>query len=205
MGNSKFTMKRTGAAILSCACIVVASVFVYQNIQNDHQEKARENAIAAINAYMDVINPKSSPVRRGTVDQNMNAADELPDLTPDSITVMATTDTYAEVYSSFEKGGTGVDGWLSKAVEMFNDTRAMINGKPVSIQLRKVPSGLAADYISTGKYHLDGYTPANSLWNLVLESGDSRHIFWMNRWLRTGQVFLSADKKPKRWKKNTEL
>jgi len=52
----------------------------------------------------------------------------------------------------------------------FNDARIKIDGKQVSVRLRGIPSGEAADYIISGKYRPDAYTPSNELWGEVIIS-----------------------------------
>ena len=84
--------------------------------------------------------------------------------------VRETTSNYIEIFSSTEKAGSGTDGWLTEVARDFNNARITIDGKQVSVRLRGVPSGEAADYITSGKYRPDAYTPSNGLWGEMIIS-----------------------------------
>jgi Ca-activated chloride channel family protein len=84
--------------------------------------------------------------------------------------VRETTSSYIEIFSSTEKAGSGTDGWLTEVARDFNDAGVKIDGKQVSVRLRGIPSGEAADYITSGKYRPDAYTPSNELWGEIITS-----------------------------------
>jgi Ca-activated chloride channel family protein len=103
------------------------------------------------------------------IPENLNKT--LPDI-DDSYPpqVRETTSSYIEIFSSTEKAGSGTDGWLTEAAGDFNDARIEIDGKQISLRLRAIPSGEAADYIISGKYRPDAYTPSNELWGEIIIS-----------------------------------
>ena len=84
--------------------------------------------------------------------------------------VRETTFNYIEIFSSTEKAGSGTDGWLTEVAKDFNDARIKIDGKQVSVRLRGIPSGVGADYITSGKARPDAYTPSNELWGEMIIS-----------------------------------
>ena len=87
----------------------------------------------------------------------------LPDISKYPPQVEKITSNYIEIFSSPEKAGSGTDGWLTEVAEDFNNAGIKIDGKPVSVRLRAIPSGLGADYITSGKYMPEAYTPSNDL------------------------------------------
>ena len=96
----------------------------------------------------------------------------LPDISKYPPRVEKTTSSYIEIFSSPEKAGTGTDGWLTEVAKDFNNARIRIDGREVSVSLREIPSGLGADYIISGKYRPDAYTPSNELWGeMIVSSG----------------------------------
>lgn len=100
---------------------------------------------------------------------------EPKDILPDIYTnyppqVEKSTSSYIEIFSSTEKAGSGTDGWLTEVARDFNNARIMIDGKQVSVRLRGIPSGEGADYITSGKYLPDAYTPSNELWGKMIIS-----------------------------------
>ena len=90
--------------------------------------------------------------------------DELPEITKYPVAVEGTGDVNIEIFSSGEKAGSNYDAWLIECAEKFNreDIRTE-QGASVGMTVRSMSSGLGADYIRSGKYLPDLYTPSNSL------------------------------------------
>lgn len=98
----------------------------------------------------------------------------LPDISKYPPQVNSSTPNYIEIISSTEKAGSGTDGWLTEVARDFNSARIIIDGKPVSVRLRGIASGLGADYIAYNKYLPDAYTPSNELWGEIIVSRGSK-------------------------------
>ena len=94
----------------------------------------------------------------------------LPDISKYPPQVNSSTSSYIEIFSSTEKAGSGTDGWLTEVARDFNNAKIMIDGKQVSVRLRGIASGQGADYITSGKYLPDAYTPSNELWGEMIVS-----------------------------------
>ncbi|MBQ0064459.1 MAG: VWA domain-containing protein [Firmicutes bacterium] len=59
----------------------------------------------------------------------------------------------------------------------FNREKHTQNGKTLSVSIRSIASGVAVDYMSSGKESPDLYTPSNHLWGeLALEDGIDIHV-----------------------------
>ena len=99
-----------------------------------------------------------------------NLIDSLPDISKYPPQVNSSTSSYIEIFSSTEKAGSGTDGWLTEVARDFNNAKIMIDGKQVSVRLRGIASGQGADYITSGKYLPDAYTPSNELWGEMIIS-----------------------------------
>lgn len=100
----------------------------------------------------------------------------LPDLAeyPLAIDAQDSANTEAaEIFASSDKAGTGVDGIYLELAEKFNQQRRTLsNGKQAAIAVRKMDSGLGAQFIMTGQYVPDGYSPSNAVWaNLANANG----------------------------------
>lgn len=97
-------------------------------------------------------------------------ADELPDIAnyPRSVTGRGTVD--VEIVASTEKAGTGMDGWLNVVAEKFNQAGFMLDTRSVSVSVRPIASGLATEYITSGKYVPAAFSPTNELWAQMLAS-----------------------------------
>lgn len=90
--------------------------------------------------------------------------DELPEIDKYPLSVEGSGDVDIEIFTSGEKAGKDNDSWLIDVASSFNSSDVKTSdGKTVSISVRSVPSGTAADYIISGKYLPDLYTPSNTL------------------------------------------
>ncbi|MFB3765309.1 MAG: substrate-binding domain-containing protein [Methanotrichaceae archaeon] len=92
----------------------------------------------------------------------------LPEISKYPPQVNSSTPSYIEIFSSTEKAGSGTDGWLTEVAKDFNNAAITIDGKQVSVRLRGIPSGQGGDYITSGKYLPDAYTPSNELWGEMI-------------------------------------
>lgn len=103
--------------------------------------------------------------KKGTVSlEDDTLYDELPNIDKYPLAVQGYGDIDIEIFTSGEKAGKDTDNFLIEAAETFNaGGYALENGKTISISVRSVSSGLAADYIRSGKYYPDLYTPSNEL------------------------------------------
>ncbi len=96
---------------------------------------------------------------------DINTAAILPDITEYPLCVIGTGDKNAEIISSPEKAGSGTDGWLIETAQAFNACGFLTEQNEImSVSVRCLPSGLAMDYITSGLYIPDAYTPSNLLW-----------------------------------------
>lgn len=118
---------------------------------------------------------KKTPTK-GTISFNTNNLyDELPEIDKYPLAVEGRGDIDIEIFTSGEKAGKGNDSWLIDVAESFNGSgQKLPNGKTVSMSVRSVPSGTAADYIISNKYLPDIYTPSNTLFGeyAIANDGD---------------------------------
>lgn len=152
--------------------VVFGGLAITRNVGKTDKEISQESANDQLDKLIKYIKPttlepvKSSVEMTNTVDDGS----ELPELDLNDVVVRATTSNYVEIVSSPEKAGSGTDGWMREVVERFNNDNVQINGTSVSIQLRSITSGLAYDYIRTGKYVPDAFSPSNRMWVDMLNS-----------------------------------
>lgn len=117
------------------------------------------------------INPEETELIKGTVElTTTDLAEELPDIDKNPIVLHGNGEVDIEIMSSPEKAGEDYDGWLLEVAERFNADGVTIDGKRVSVSVRSISSGTAADYILSGKHVPAAYTPSNELWGEMLLS-----------------------------------
>ena len=148
---------------------IYAGLMVTADFGKTKKEVTVEDMNNRLEKMYNNVNPKTSQAVASSVDlAQEEEIDELPDIGKYPLTVENTTDTYIEIFSSPEKAGTDLDGWLNVIAKEFNDAKKEIDGKQVSVAIRSLPSGLACDYIISGKYLPDAYTPSSKLWGDIL-------------------------------------
>ena len=168
--------KRIGVALFGGLVVVGALVFgllfLMRNTGKTERAISTEEATASLGDLVRRIDPSTATPVKSSIEysEDNNEANELPELSKDSIVVPASTDAYAEVWASPEKAGQGSDGWMREMAEGFNSSDAQVGGKPASVQLRSMSSGLAVDYIASGKASPAGYSPSNSLFVELLNA-----------------------------------
>lgn len=167
-----------GLIAVSVFALVYFGISVTSNLGKSKTEISAEDADKRLNRiYKDIRVSNAAPVK-GQIDLDpASALDSLPDISKFPLSVDSSTDSFAEIFSSTEKSGTGNDGWLNEVATDFNAANISVDGKPVSVRIRNIASGTAADYIRSGKYVPDAYTPSNELWGeMVKASGISAEL-----------------------------
>lgn len=103
-----------------------------------------------------------------------NLLSMLPDLDeyPMTLDVRETSRVeVVEIFTSSEKAGQGRDGFYLELADAFNNQRYQLdNGKTAAIAIRKMASGLGAQFILSGRYTPDAFSPSNLLWAQMLNA-----------------------------------
>lgn len=164
MGKKRVVIGLVGGLVIISA-LVFGILFFMRNTGKTERTVKVEDAQQMMDNMMREIDPGTAEPIKSSVEytEQDTTAEELPELDTNEVTAPATTDTFAEIWSSPEKAGQGTDGWLREMAEQFNKAGYTVNGKPVSVQIRTMSSGLGVDYIATGKAAPAGYTPSNML------------------------------------------
>jgi Ca-activated chloride channel family protein len=92
----------------------------------------------------------------------------LPDISKYPAQVENSSTDFVEIFSSTEKAGENKDGWLKDTAIAFNALKLKVNGKIISVRIRGIASGMGMDYIDSGKYVPDAFTPSNELWGEMM-------------------------------------
>lgn len=76
-----------------------------------------------------------------------------------------------EIFTSSEKAGKGRDGFYIELANAFNNENVRLsNGKTAVISIRKIASGLGAQFMLAGRYVPDAFSPSNLLWGEMLNA-----------------------------------
>ncbi|MEZ5535741.1 MAG: VWA domain-containing protein [Thiolinea sp.] len=102
----------------------------------------------------------------------------LPDLAEYPISLNARDDNNTEaveIFTSSEKAGQGRDGFYLEMAQLFNQRRMTLeNGKQAKVAIRKIASGLGAQFMLARRYTPDAYSPSNTLWGDMLNANGVR-------------------------------
>ncbi|MBQ8951577.1 MAG: VWA domain-containing protein [Eubacterium sp.] len=128
----------------------------------------------------DKVKVTEATPRKGQVTfESNNLYDELPEIDKYPLAVTGKGSVDIEIFTSGEKAGKDNDSWLIDVANKFNgENHTLSNGMSVSMSVRSVASGTAADYIISGKYVPDLYTPSNTLFGEYAKTnGGSLEIY----------------------------
>ncbi|USB31702.1 VWA domain-containing protein [Paenibacillus sp. YPG26] len=170
--------KKSRFFMISALILIVVFALVYfgikltSNLGKTTTQVASEDASKDLSKLYSGLSIANAEPVKGQIDLNpADVGESLPDISKYPVTVDNSTDNFVEIFSSTEKSGTGVDGWLSEVAAEFNNANISVDGKTASVKLRNIASGTAADYIKSGKYVPDAFTPSNELWGELVKSG----------------------------------
>lgn len=151
--------------------VVYGGVSLTKNLGKSDTQVSEEDASKTMNKLLKKVSYKEVGARKAyVVLESNNLSDTLPSIDKYPVKVENTTDTFVEIFSSSEKAGSGNDAWLLDMANKFNSSSVVVNGKKVSVKIRAISSGEGMDYISSGKYVPDAYTPSNDLWGKMLQA-----------------------------------
>jgi len=139
----------------------------------DSPEKARD-AIAELASEKIKPSFRENQYRANIKLTKTNLLSLLPDLDEYPIVVGHADSAQVEsveIFTSSEKAGTGRDGFYNELAEAFNREQLRLsNGKTAAVSIRKIASGLGAQFMLAGEYVPDAFSPSNFLWADMLRA-----------------------------------
>lgn len=151
--------------------VIYGGIFFTKDLGKSKTEVSTENAMETLNNLYNEIIVNNVEARKDQEGLALASVKEsLPDISKYPAQVENTTDNFVEIFSSTEKAGVEKDGWLNDVAKAFNNSDIKVNGKTVSVRIRGIASGMGMDYIVSGKYVPDAFTPSNELWGEMIKS-----------------------------------
>jgi len=174
MGENNRNLKNIGILVVMALIVfglIYSGLNLTKNIGKSKQVVTTENAMESLNKLYSEITVNPVPARKEQVSiQAASVKDSLPDISKYPPQVDNTTSSFIEVFSSTEKAGDKKDGWLVETAKAFNRANIKLNGESISVRIRGIASGQGMDYIVSGKYHPDAFTPSNELWGEMMKA-----------------------------------
>ncbi len=178
--NKKFLLVSLFVLVL-VFILVYLGVSLSSHLANDVKITDKNKSKILSSFYSDIKITKDKPIK-GQIDLNpADVASELPDISKFEVSVNNSSESYVEIFSSTEKSGKENDGWLNEVAKDFNNANFKINNKLVSVKIRNIASGTATDYIKSGKYLPDAFSPSNELWGEIIKSNGVKTEVVSNR------------------------
>ncbi|MDR1688952.1 MAG: VWA domain-containing protein [Clostridiales bacterium] len=167
-------MKKAMVLLFIGVFVFIAVLAVISLSGNRGKEFTYEEASERITSMMrridvNTVTPYPAQIELGA----RSLAEELPEIDSFSKPVSASGAAAVEIFSSTEKASSKNDNWLVEVAEEFNRQRFQTaSGETMGVTLWSISSGTAVDYIISGKYVPDAFTPSNELWGeMVRYSG----------------------------------
>ncbi len=122
-----------------------------------------DEAIKELNAFnkeipTDEIKPTLDIYNTDSAATTLASIDTFP------ITVYGRGSINIEVAAATEMSSAAPDDWMNVIAERFNESGATVNGKSVSVSVRKITSGEVLTYMTEGDYRPDVYAPSSEAW-----------------------------------------
>lgn len=175
---------------------IYAGISLTKNVGKSEKVITNENAMEVLDKLykgitVNKVQARKAPVSLETTDRK----NSMPDISKYPAQIENTTDSYIEIFSSTEKTGEKNDGWLKEVAQDFNNSNIEVNGNKVSVRVRGLASGTGMDYILTGKYMPDAFTPSNELWGEMLKANGTKASLIEKKLLGNVAGVLTSKKK----------
>ncbi|MBR1930704.1 MAG: VWA domain-containing protein [Lachnospiraceae bacterium] len=103
-------------------------------------------------------------------EDEISEADMLADIDTFPITVQGNGQIDIEIAAATEMSADAPDDWMNIVAKNFNQERYEVDGKTVSVSVRKITSGEVVTYINSGGYRPNLYVPSNAAWGEMLKA-----------------------------------
>ena len=165
-------MKRV-LALLIAAAVLATGCGVRS--KGNESSMSEEDALKELKSLITKVDyaEKSDPVLDIYSDET-SEADNLADIDTFPIMVKGNGSINIEIAAATELSAAAPDDWLNEAAKRFNNENRKINGKSVSVSVRKITSGEVVTYIINDKYKPDVFIPSNDAWGKMLDSSGYR-------------------------------
>ena len=160
------------ALILACSLLSGCSGGPSNNPADTANVKimSHEDAITELNALLTKVSVSSVNAPLDIYDDvDDSGAAALADLSTFPITVQGNGQINIEIAAATEMSSDSPDDWLNVVARNYNRENHRINGKTVSVTVRKITSGEVVTYMMAGKYKPEMYIPSNYAWGKMLE------------------------------------
>ncbi len=178
-------------AVMLLACFAGCSKY-----KNGSNQLTYDEAITELNALMKKVNVTrvSNPVL--DVDSvEPSEADALSDISVFPLTTRGNGQIDIEIAADTELSDEAApDDWGNVVADRFNREGFTVNGKSVSVSIRKITGGEVVTYMRADAYRPDLYIPSHGAWGKMLDASGIRTITLTERLLGNTAGILISNK-----------
>ncbi len=139
------------------------------NLGSGSEVYSREESLKELDAYWNEIKPVELKAPLDIYEDSEESV-TLADIDTFPLVVEGRGQINIEVAAATEMSSKAPDDWMVTAAERFNAGKNEVNGRSVSVSVRKITSGEVVTYMEDGGYRPDVYAPANSAWGDMLSA-----------------------------------
>ena len=165
---------KTAKKVLSVVLLLTMLVCVFTGCTSPDKGTEKvysyDEAIKELNAFYDQIQKDNIEPHLDIYDDNTSAAAQLADISTFPITVQGKGAVNIEVAAATELSANAPDDWMNIVAERFNKAGYTVDGKSVSVSVRKITSGEVLTYMTDGDYRPDVYAPSCDAWGKMLDA-----------------------------------
>ena len=174
------TCKRILAAVLLLTFLACSFTGCTTPDRGTEKVYSYDEAIKELNAFNNKIATDTVKPRLDIYDNN-TAAVSLADISTFAITVQGQGQINIEIAAATEFSAAAPDDWMNVVAERFNKEGYTVDGKTVSVTVRKITSGEVLTYMTDSDYRPDVYAPSSDAWGKMLEAKGVKTITLADR------------------------
>lgn len=162
-------MKRKLLALL---LVLTTSVMIFAGCGSGGTkgDLTSDEALEEIDSMMKRVSVET--IENPTLDMNSGEtteADALSDISTFPLTVTGNGEVNIEIAAATELSSDAPDNWINETAEKFNQSHQTVNGKSVSVSVRKIASGEVVTYMRANAYQPNVFIPSNDAWGKMLQ------------------------------------
>lgn len=158
------------ATIIICAFGGCGGESVKTENTSKYEELSYNDAVHELDAIYGDIKPKEISPRLDVDMTTGSIASSLASIDTFPITEKGNGEVNIEIAAATEFSAKAPDDWLNVVAAGFNRQKNKIDGKTVSVTVRKITSGEVVTYMTEGDYRPDCYIPSNEAWGQMLDA-----------------------------------
>lgn len=183
-------------AFALCVIMLALSFAGCSKYTNGYNKLTYDEAVTELDALMKKVSV--SKVKSPTLDiysDDVTEADALSDISVFPITTKGNGQINIEIAADTELSDENApDDWGNVMAQKFNREGFTLDGKTVSVSIRKITGGEVVTYMRAGAYQPDLYIPSHAAWGKMLDASGIHTITLTDRLLGNTAGILISDK-----------